>query len=184
LEIDRDLEGLILANARLIASLAHRYKGESDFAEMFSEIVYLIATGFDKYDETRGRFYHFCYWCAKSATGRVIRNSRTITEPGPKPLSTPARLAKVGEHEIDRELRQGVDYLEHDKISISKFLIYIEDLKQRTAVQMVMLERRTLKQAGEAMKLSPERVRQLKNSGIKALRYALWEEGYTMEDFR
>jgi len=35
LEASRDLEGLILTNARLLANLVHRYKYELEFDELF-----------------------------------------------------------------------------------------------------------------------------------------------------
>lgn len=180
LEVARDLEGLILTNARLLAKLVHRYRYDLEFDELFSELLYIVIKDFEKYDESRGRFYHYCYWCVKTARSRLLKRLDAIYEP----RHEGEYLEQVGEYRIDfEECYEEETFDKHDKLDFSDFLIYIENPKEREAVKLVMLQHRTLKQAAQVMGYSTEWIRQLKNAGVKNLRTAVLEEGYTVHDF-
>jgi len=160
--------------------LVHRYRYELEFDELFSELLFIVIKDFEKYDETRGKFYTYCYWCIKTARSRLLRRIDTIHEP----RHEGEYLTAVGEYRIDVEEQYEEDKFEkHDKLDFGDFLLYIENTKERHAVDLVMIQHKTLKQAALVMGYSTEWVRQLKNSGVEKLKTAIIEEGYTIHDF-
>jgi RNA polymerase sigma factor (sigma-70 family) len=179
LELARDLEGLILTNARLLAKLVHRYRYDLGFDELFSELLFVVIRDFNKFDAERGRFYHYCYWSIKTARSMLLKRMDTIYEPNHEG----ERLEKVGECYADHEIYEEEHFEKHDKLDFRDFLIYIDNPKEQEAVDLVMIQNMTLKQASLIMGYSTEWIRQLKNEGVKNLKTAIIEEGFTVDDF-
>lgn len=169
---------IIRANLRLVVSIAKRYAGGPDsLFELISDGNISLIRAVEKFDYTRGfKFSTYATWA-------IIKNfARTI----PEELRHRTRFRAQPEEMLSgtKDERSNQRLLEamqsQREQQVAKIMAHLDDREKQIISYRFGLHRdlepMTLKEVGEAMGVTKERVRQLESRAISKLRRAVQEE--------
>ena len=189
-EIERYLAGadaikrtIIEANLRLVVSIANRHTiTGANIADLVSEGNVSLMQAVEKFDYTKGfRFSTYAGWAISKDFAHRIPGQRAM-----------ARRTAPAVSEFEEESRAGgpadvaaVERARHDLIQVIRD--NLESREQYIIVNHFGLEgtlvkknRKTLKQIGDELGLSKERVRQIELVGLQKLRQSLSPEQFDL----
>lgn len=170
---------IIRANLRLVVSVVKRYATEPDqIFELISEGNVSLMRAVEKFDYSRGfKFSTYATWAIKKNHARwfvaeVKRRDRFRTTPDEMLADEPELRADPHVQEIAQENR---------KTQIDKILVGLDDRERGIITSRFGLgpsqDSKTLKEVGEELGVSKERIRQLERRALGKLRVAARDAG-------
>jgi RNA polymerase primary sigma factor/RNA polymerase sigma factor len=169
---------IVRANLRLVVSIAKRHVGQGDdFFELVSDGNMSLIRAAEKFDYGRGfKFSTYATWAimknfARSIPGELRHRDRFRTSQDEMFSATPENRADPYEQESAQAKRVQV---------IQRILGRLDEREQRIIVSRFGLdhsvEPQTLKEVGEELGVTKERVRQIAARALDKLRHAAEEE--------
>lgn len=169
---------IIRANLRLVVSIAKRHVNPTQtFFELVSDGNISLMRAVEKFDYSRGnKFSTYASWAVMKNYARTIpdenrRRDRFRTGPDDLFFSTPDEHVDAHEEEVLQNRREA---------QVEKILSRLDEREQRIIIRRFGLERGqeplTLKQVGEEIGVTKERVRQLEARALDKLRKAAQED--------
>ncbi len=169
---------IIRANLRLVVSIAkRRLRGAGDFFDLVSDGNMSLIRAVEKFDYTRGyKFSTYATWAivknfARSIPSELRHQERFRTSADEVFLTTPDQRSNPYEQQSLRDLRQS---------QIAKIFDRLDEREQQVIRARFGLgpdqQPRTLREVGQLLGVTKERVRQLETRAIHKLRQAAKEE--------
>ncbi|MEX0586984.1 MAG: sigma-70 family RNA polymerase sigma factor, partial [Pirellulales bacterium] len=169
---------IVRANLRLVVSIAKRHVGHGDnFFELVSDGNMSLIRAAEKFDYARGnKFSTYASWA-------IMKNfARTI--PGELRVRDRFRTSQDEAFQSVAEYRGDQFEQEHSQLKrqaqVGKILRTLDDREQKIIMSRFGLrqgqEPQTLKEVGEALGVTKERVRQIEARALSKLRAAAQEE--------
>ena len=169
---------LVRANLRLVVSIAKRHVGPQDnFFELVSDGNTSLIRAVEKFDFSRGfKFSTYGSWAimknfARSIPNELKQRDRFRTSSDELFATTEERRTNWLGQELEHRSR---------KTEIRKILTRLDDREQKIIIHRFGLdysqEPQTLKQVGETMGVTKERVRQIESRALDKLRGAARED--------
>ena len=169
---------LVRANLRLVVSIAKRHVGPQDnFFELVSDGNTSLIRAVEKFDFSRGfKFSTYASWAimknfARSIPNELKQRDRFRTSSDELFAATEERRTNWLGQELEHRSR---------KSEIRKILTRLDDREQKIIIHRFGLdysqEPQTLKQVGETMGVTKERVRQIESRALDKLRVAARED--------
>ncbi len=169
---------IIRANLRLVVSIAKRYVGpQENFFELVSDGNASLIRAAEKFDFSRGfKFSTYASWAIMKNYARSIPNELRHRE---RFRTSHDELFAVTEERRTNSMGQELEH--RGRISeIRKILTRLDDREQKIIIHRFGLdysqEPQTLKQVGETMGVTKERVRQIESRALDKLRVAVKED--------
>ena len=169
---------IVRANLRLVVSIAKRHVGpQENFFELVSDGNISLIRAAEKFDFGRGfKFSTYASWAIMKNFARSIPNE--MKQRDRFRTSNEEVFAATQENRGDR-LREELAH-EHRKSAVRKILNRLDDREQKIIINRFGLdyahEPCTLKQVGESMGVTKERVRQIESRALDKLRIAAEED--------
>ena len=175
---------IIEANLRLVVSIANRHtKSGANFPDLVSEGNFSLMRAVEKFDYTKGfRFATYASWAIAKDYARKI----------PAETARPDRATAASFTNIQRDLRTAAttDIAAIERARKSLIHVIKDDLNEREqhiiinhfglVGTLVKKEKKTLRQIGEELNLSKERVRQIELIALQKLRHSLSIEEFEL----
>jgi RNA polymerase sigma factor (sigma-70 family) len=172
---------IVEANLRLVVSIANRHStGTANFAEMVSKGNYALIKSVQAFDYTQG--FRFGKWASLAIAKEYARVSGKSTE------LTRTRAASIGT--IQQRLREAADIgaIERARHSLTQVIRSELDEREQHIIlnhfgligHGVRKQKMTLKQIGDHLQLSKERVRQIELTALQKLRQCLSSEEFEL----
>jgi RNA polymerase primary sigma factor/RNA polymerase sigma factor len=169
---------IIRANLRLVVSIAkRRLRGSGDFFDLVSDGNMSLMRAVEKFDYTRGyKFSTYATWAivknfARSIPNELRHQERFRTSAEEIFLTTPDQRSNPYEQQSLRDLRQS---------QIARIFDRLDQREQEVIRARFGLgpdqQPRTLREVGQLLGVTKERVRQLETRAIHKLRQAAKEE--------
>jgi len=169
---------IIRANLRLVVSIAkRRLRGSGDFFDLVSDGNMSLIRAVEKFDYTRGyKFSTYATWAivknfARSIPNELRHQERFCTSAEEIFLTTPDQRSNPYEQQSLRDLRQS---------QIARIFDRLDQREQEVIRARFGLgpdqQPRTLREVGQLLGVTKERVRQLETRAIHKLRQAAQEE--------
>ncbi len=177
-EAERTRNDIISANRRLVVSIAKRHHGmHIPFEELVSDGELSLMRAVEKFDYSRGNKF------STYATWAIMKNfARSI----PDDHKRRARYRNVQEELFEATADDRSDQYEQEAAQhrreqdISRILEWLDDREQQIIISRFGLDHRqeplTLKEVGQQMGVTKERVRQIESRALSKLKKAAQEE--------
>ena len=169
---------LVRANLRLVVSIAKRHVGPQDnFFELVSDGNTSLMRAVEKFDFSRGfKFSTYASWAIMKNFARSIPNELKHRD---RFRTSSDELFAATEERRTNWLGQELEHRSR-KSEIRKILTRLDDREQKIIIHRFGLdyskEPQTLKQVGETMGVTKERVRQIESRALDKLRTAARED--------
>lgn len=172
---------LIKSNLGLLVAIARKhFTGEVSLQELLSEGSLSLMRAVEKFDYNRNvRFSTYASWAiAKSFARRVPAKSRRIypSDTSLKDVQRNLRTFKVGQNVVERANRNLLKTINDDLDRRERYII----LNHFGLASTNRSRKKTLKQIGEDLDLSKERIRQLELIALQKLRHSLSKEEFEL----
>ena len=175
---------IIEANLRLVVSIANKHTGSgTGLSDLISEGNFSLMQAVEKFDYTKGfRFATYASWAIAKEYARKIPAEQTRPDKAPT-----ASLA-----DVQRNLRitKAADFVAVDRTRKGLIDVIKDNLDQREQYiiinhfgllgSSIKKNKKTLKQIGDDLELSRERVRQLELIALQKLRQSLSTEEFEL----
>jgi RNA polymerase sigma factor (sigma-70 family) len=173
---------IIEANLRLVVSIANKHTiTGANIADLVSQGNVSLMQAVEKFDYTKGfRFSTYASWAiskdfAHRIPGqrpRMDRSTSEVTEVEEKAQARPADLA-----EVERARHNLIQVVKNNLEQREQYIIINHFGLEGTLVKK---NKKTLKQIGDDLELSKERVRQIELIGLQKLRQSLSPEEFDL----
>jgi len=174
---------IIEANLRLVVGIASKHiRSGVSFAELVSRGNFALINAVEEFDYTMG--FRFVRRASLSIAKEYAKVSGKDTEPGRK------RAASLADIQRDLRTKEAVDFSAFERARQSLTQVIKNELTERE--QHIILNRfgpiglpikkktKTLKQIGEELGMSKERVRQIELTALQKLRQSLSSEEFEL----
>ena len=171
---------IIEANLHLVVQVAGRHASGANFADLVSEGNMALMRAVEKFDYTKGQFSNYASWAIK----REFAHIRPTRQPGTE--RSDFDEISVSEHLKTRSA--GVEEIETARRSLEQVITNNLTEREQHVIRyhfglsgtMVKKEFKTLKQIGDDLGLSKERVRQIELEALQKLRQTLSPEEFEL----
>ncbi len=176
---------IVQSNLRLVVSIAKKHvKATEDFFQLVSDGNMSLIRAVEKFDYTRGnKFSTYASWAIMKNFARTIPGEFRQKDRF-RPTSEEMFLATADER-TDRYLLETEQALRAEQVS--SILDTLDDREQRIIISRFGLDYRqepqTLKQVGEELGVTKERIRQIEARALSKLRAAAGEDRAIFADF-
>ena len=165
---------IVRANLRLVVSIAKRHVGPTDnFFELVSDGNMSLIRAAEKFDYARGnKFSTYASWAIMKNFARTIPDEHTPSRSVPhEPVGNVRQHGRCA----DRSVRAGIGAIA-TRAQIGKILERLDEREQKIIISRFGLdytqEPLTLKEVGQEMGVTKERVRQIEARALAKLRLA------------
>lgn len=168
---------IIRANLRLVVSIAKRHVGpDKNFFELVSDGNMSLIRAVEKFDYSKGyKFSTYASWAIMKNFARTIPESHRLRErfkTAPQEIFTEAEDARPDPQEME-------SLQDQRKLQVQQILQYLDPREQEIIIRRFGLrqgqEPLTLKQVGQQLGVTKERIRQLEARALDKLRKAVEE---------
>lgn len=169
---------IVRANLRLVVSIAKRHVGPSqNFFELVSDGNMSLMRAVDKFDYARGyKFSTYASWAVMKNFARTIPDEHRLHDR----FRTSQEEMFVGAEDVRADPLEEEAVQNQRELQVEKILERLDEREQRIIVRRFGLQRGqeplTLKQVGDEIGVTKERVRQIEARALSKLRKAAEED--------
>jgi RNA polymerase sigma factor (sigma-70 family) len=171
---------IIEANLHLVVQVAARHSSNAIFADLVSEGNMALMRAVEKFDYSKGQFSNYASWAIK----REFAHIQPTRQPG-------TERSDFDEISVSQHLKTrsaGVEEIETARISLEQVITNNLTEREQHVIRfhfglsgtMVKKEFKTLKQIGDDLGISKERVRQIELEALQKLRQTLSPEKFEL----